>query len=233
MKTLHQPTRLLCYGFLATLFFCCSSDEMFYSDEKNNLSASMKLSENLLNAENPYDKTGRAYRQIYQNYLSIYADSVFTTTEIIYKTGLIATQTADFMEIQEPYSPIEASIIENMLSDQYSTLEHIIRNSSLTPHNQENLIFLVEGIKNQPVSDIYESVIDFENMILLETDITENDRRVLLVISSIIRYSIIDNGDDTDWGNQNTGIIKAALYGVEENNCKAMLMAVVFKIVQS
>jgi hypothetical protein len=63
-----------------------------------------------------------------------------------------------------------------------------------------------------------------------DIQLTTLDKEIMLTSCSIMRYNL-DNGGDTDWSDQNNGIMKSTLVGMQEHTTKAIIMAVVVQVV--
>lgn len=218
MKLHHHLFRsFLILGFV--LFFTsCSSDEIVVSEKNSNLTQRQNLA-------NPFEKTGVVYKQIYDTYWFNSGDSLLSIQQLILEVEKTAAQVPDFLALQHSYTPINTLVIESIVFDQTITVKDYIRDSTLSSYAQQLFISLADALHQNTTSNSLNLIIDFEESIIQDTHLTLLDKEIMLTSCSILRYTL-DNGD-TDWNDDNNGIIKSVLIGMQEHTTKAIIMAVV------
>jgi len=223
MKPLHY---LFCSFLILSfvLFFTsCSSDEIAVSEENGTLTQRQNL-------VNSFDKTGVLYKQLFDASQLIPSDSIFSINQIILEVEKTAAQVPDFVALQNSYTPIDTLVIGSIVFDQAITVKDYIHGSILSPHAQQLFISLTDSLHQNTTGNSLNLIIDFEFRVIQDIQLTTLDKEIMLTSCSIMRYNL-DNGDDTDWNDDNSDIIKATLTGIKENSSKDIIMAVIIRVV--
>src|SRR5690606_10578106 len=222
-----KPLQYLFRSFLIlsfVLFFTsCSSDEIVVSEENGTLTQRQNL-------VNSFEKTGVVYKQIYDTYRFNSGDSLLSIQQIILEVEKTATQVPDFVALQNSYTPIDTLIIGSIVFDQAITVKDYLHDSILSPHAQQLFISLTDSLHQNTTGNSLNLIIDFEFRVMQDIQLTTLDKEIMLTSCSIMRYNL-DNGGDTDWSDQNNGIMKSTLVGMQEHTTKAIIMAVVVQVV--
>lgn len=222
MKLHHHLFRsFLILGFV--LFFTsCSSDEIVVSEENGTLTQRQNL-------VNPFEKIGVVYKQIYDAYQFNSGDSLLSIQQIILEVEKVAAQVPDFVALQNSYTPIDTLVIGSIVFDRAITVKDYIHGSILNPHAQQLFISLTDALHQNTTGNSLNLIIDFEFRVIQDIQLTTLDKEIMLTSCSIMRYNL-DNGDDTDWNDDNSDIIKSVLIGMQEHTTKAIIMAVVVQV---
>lgn len=200
------------------LFFSeCSSDSELYSEKSTYLTGNRNI------IISPYDNNmGKAYDSIYREYRSMYTDTASTSLIIKRIEGI-----AERIVVLEPYLQIEEAAVEDIISRSISLKDYA--DVVLSPEAQIILLDFLGSLDGMSDNDIYAAALDFEE-IILNTSLGQSSTGILLTVASVIKQHT-ENGDD-DWANQGTTITKAILYGSAENSSKAVVMAVVVRLIR-
>lgn len=222
MKLHHHLFRSFLILSFVLFITSCSSDEIVVSEENSTLTQRQNL-------VNPFEKIGVVYKQIYDAYQFNSGDSLLSIQQIILEVEKTATQVPDFVALQHSYTPIDTLVIENIVLDQTITLKDYIHGSILSPHAQQLFISLTDSLHQNTTGNSLNLIIDFEFRVIQDIQLTTLDKEIMLTSCSIMRYNL-DNGDDTDWNDDNSDIIKSVLIGMQEHTTKAIIMAVVVQV---
>ena len=221
---------------ITMLMLSCTAENSDFNENEavNGISALAKTVHNPLpeNAGNPYDITGRLYFDIRNAYSGNSSNS--TLEQIALSVDAIAFENADFMMLRGSVaSNVNIELINEVIYNPKGTLEEIIAASSLSILAQASLtqfIDTVEAIENEEYDDIYSYIISYETVIL-SSNFSEEDSRVLLSTSSIARYELYrkKRPRDRDW-ETSVGNIVAAAGGALDTSALAIKTSVVTDI---
>ncbi len=220
MKTFYPLSKVLFFVVLIVLFSRCS-DEL----ESNFNSSNSLQQKNGITIS--FNNIGEAYNYIYQTYQNEYQDSVVTTELIIQRVENIVLRGVVLGEVKESYPNISNEIIDSLTDDTISLEEYTI--NLLSFEAQSNFIPFLNSLNNKTNQDVYNTVSNFENTVMLSGTYSENDIKVMQTITTIIKAHT-ENGDDDDWSNQGSTVTKAALYGSAESSSKATIMAAIVRL---
>lgn len=218
MKNCFRLAKAL-FCLTPVLFFSgCSSDSELYSEEPV-----FYLTGSKNGVISPYDSMGKAYDSIYREYRNIYNDSIVSTRLIISRVEEIAGRTV----ISEPYLQIEEEAVEDIISGSITPQDYA--NVVLSTEARNLFIPFLNSLDGMSDNDVYIAAFDFESQVLSDVTLNGSDTEILLTAISVMKYHT-ENGDD-DWSDQGTTITKAVLYGSRENSSKAVIMAVVVRLI--
>lgn len=220
MKTSHNLINVLYFSVLILLFSGCSADlDSNYQQSHSQLQKNGIIS--------PIEGIGETYNHIYQTYQNEYTNTDASTELIIERVEEITLRAGILEEVGESYSNITKEII-NSLMDRSIPIEGYAM-SVLNYEAQSVFIPFLNSLTSLSNQDIHKSILDFEDTLTPTTTYNENDVRRMRTVTAIIK-SHLENGDDDDWDNQGTTIIKAALYGSAENHYKALIITVITRL---
>lgn len=162
-------------------------------------------------AGNPYDHIGDAYNTVYDAYETIAIKStdptviVATVESLVDELGMMSNS---------DYIPITAMGIIALKESATTT-------SALTSVVKNQLVELVDQLQilknaNEPYDIACLKIIENENAWQLSTVLTQNEKKILLYTSSVLRYSLYNTSKkkrkDRDW-ELSVGNIMATAYG--------------------
>jgi len=221
MKTSHVLINALYLTVLILLFSGCSADsESDYQQSHSQLQKNGIIS--------PFEAMGETYNHIYQTYQNEYQNTAASTELIIERVENIILRTNTLEEFRESYPSITKEIIDSLM-DRNIPIEGYAM-SVLSYEAQSIFIPFLNSLTSLSNQEIYRSTSDFEDILTQTTTYGENDIRTMLTVTTIIK-SHIENGDDDDWDNQGTTILKTALFGSAENSNKAVVIAVIARLI--
>lgn len=228
--------------FFRFLSFACSAIFVSCSTENNNsqvigdsnpTSANFQSKTGLYpeNDLNIYDIAGQLHNEISESYLA--AGLVSTTTnETILQVEAIANSNIEFKSLLpvEYISPT-ALQVDAILNDPDS----IILNSTLSPKSKLSLTTFLDTLmvyQNLQVdySVVYQFIIDYEASIISDELLSETDRKVILITTSISRYGFYFAAKhrrkprDRDWEILWANIV-AGTDGSKESIAKAIVLS--------
>lgn len=230
MKKISLWVIILSFPILLT---SCSTDEF-----TGEIEPATGLSETVLkkslptpqNIENGYDNVGVLHNHILDIYLS--ANHNHTTIEevndeiqlLVYGFGGILP-----LGVNSINSPV--SQIMDIIDSPEGSLSSIILESHLTNEAKINLMDFINSLlllQDEAYEDKQQFIISYESSVIADTLLNNEDKRVILTTSSLIRYSLYygKNREDKDW-ETSVGNITAAVSGALDNSSVAIHMTLV------
>ncbi|MBA4135341.1 MAG: hypothetical protein C0525_11505 [Flavobacterium sp.] len=215
---------------ILTFFTSCSIDS---NTSKQDATTSMaNRTVNLLpgNIDNPYDEAGWLHNEIFESYYAggNLANSVLG---IANRVEAIAAANTGFNVIKtSTYHPVSPERIEYLLEHKNTCLAEVISASSMTAKAKTSLsnfiISLIAVFDRETNCDVlYKFVADYEKVVLSDSSFTTNDKRIMLITTSIARHSAYlakkrpKKNTDPDWTILVVNIAAAAdgaEYGIAE-----------------
>jgi hypothetical protein len=206
---------------LALLIVSCTPDSIDASDSTNSEINNKKLKktaryvqslnslnpvspENPANPANMYDLAGKLHNDI----LDIYLAGNYhynTLEEINQKIEAIAAENNDFMLSNLGTNlPINLDLVQAIIDNPQAKLDEAIVNSIMTGAAKSSLSGFMDDVllwESNPYEEIYQSIVAYESSVIANAEFNDEDKRIILTTSSIVRYSIyydlIDK--DKDW----------------------------------
>ena len=238
MKNLYSCLIIL------TFFTSCNSDTEALQDGTDNGILHRGINEPLpLITSNPFDNAGRLHDELFESYY----ESVNLPTsipDIISRVETIAGTNTTFIEMKETnYYSVSPDRIQYIVEHKNTCVAEIIASSSLTAAAKVSLSEFINSLivlfptesSGDALSDF---VIKYENAVSANPLFTTNDKKIMLISTSVARHSVCmarkrpKKNTDPDWiifvGN-----IIAGTEGSEESSAKAVTMALVSGIVQN
>jgi hypothetical protein len=187
-----------------------------------------------LTPENPaniYDFAGKLHNDILDVYLA--GNYEYTTiVQISQQVEIIAAANNDLMLLDTGIVlPTNLDLIQEIINNPQAKLDQAIVNSPMTNAAKNSLSDFMNNLllwENQPYEEIYESIISYESDVISNTTFNNEDKRIILTTSSIIRYSIYYDivDKDKDW-DTSTGHRVAGLSGAIDNSSLAIKRSLV------
>jgi len=210
MKNVNFPSLSL---LVVTLLCSCSPEDSTDTLHPNAQDKPIHLKLGTIapgNKSNAYDSAGESYREVLSEYQSgNYAPESLTAIKAIVNE---LTGSPTIMATGDTTDPLLSDII------QYpeTSLSTILLQSELSQNAKDILSDFVAGfevLKAKSFDDIYIEIVSQETTISDLASLTTNDKRVLLTVMSIARYSLSNKCcEDTDW-ETSVGNIVAATAG--------------------
>lgn len=215
-----------------TLLSSCDSEELT-SNHQQQLKKTMSPS---TSSDNPFDAIGILYNVLFDAYAA--SNNRDDTIEgIAVKINELIT---GYSNLEPTTITINAGFtdrVEQILNYPEHSLDIIVSEVGLSVRVKaklNDLIELVSGVTTNDYPEILVDVISYEKGIITDVSLTPEEKEVLLTVSSIVKYSLYDNGDrkDKDW-DLSVGNIVAAAYGAAHSGQDALLMGLTTKIFQN
>ena len=238
MKKLYSCLLIL------TFFTSCTNDSSTLQEDYTNTVANRAINEELpLNSDNPYDIVGQLHDELFETY---YASGNLPSdvSGIINRVESIANSNSTFITVKEAnYPAVTPSRVQYILDHKNTCVADIISNSSMTAAAKLSLTdfinSLIELFPTELNGDVLSDfVIKYENAVIANPEFTTNDKRIMLITTSIARHSTYmarkkpKKNTDPDWiifvGN-----IIAGTEGAEDGSAKAVTMALVTGIAEN
>ncbi|MEE1896995.1 hypothetical protein V1389_01520 [Flavobacterium rakeshii] len=222
-----KSVNLISMCILSIIFLACTNEADKFETNAIRQNTNFKtLVTNPGNKDNPYDIFGQSYR----NGLLLYKAS--SNKPDNYEDLFLLVQ-----ELSEGSLPaIEVQTTQQLLAacmdTPYEVLGQILQNPLLS----QTCITILSGflynynnLANELFGKAYNDIIAIENSTIHSSSLSTEEQRIILVVTSITRYSLYHSCcEDTDW-EKSVGNIIAALAGVLESN----RMAVEYSLITS
>lgn len=224
---------------LSLIIVSCTTDTIDNSEIVDNKVSNQK-SQNLarlvqdLTPENPaniYDFAGKLHNDILDVYLAGNYQHT-TLAQISQQIEAIAAANNDLMLLDIGTNlPIDLNIIQEIVSNSQVKLDQVIVNSTMTSAAKNSLSSFMNNLllwKNQSYEEIYQSILSYESTVISNPVFDNEDKRIILTSSSIIRYSIYYDvvEKDKDW-DTSIGHRVGGLSGALDNSSVAILRSLV------
>ncbi|MEO7978716.1 hypothetical protein [Flavobacterium sp.] len=234
MKNISFPIVIL-----SLLIVSCSTDTIESINSVNTKTSSDKLQNSArlaqdLTPENPanfYDYAGKLHNDILDVYLA--GNYQFSTiAQISQQIEIIAVANYDLTLLNPGTNlPIDLNIIQEIINNPQVKLDQTIVNSAMTSAAKDSLASFMSNVilwENQSYQEIYESIISYELAVIANPVFNNEDKRIILTTSSIVRYSIYYEiiEKDKDW-DTSTGHRVAGLSGAIDNSPLAIKRSLV------
>lgn len=230
--------------FSAFAIVSCSNDDSFTDLGTNE---KMETTTNALkrtvsfdaeNKSNPFDNAGKAYNAILDAYSN--ENSLSNNPEKIAETvESIANSLPEFMALKtsNDLTVVDYETLRGIMDGEYA-FENAMSDSSLSSNAKtvlNNFITDLESqVENQSMATVHAFIMEFENNLPQQTNLSSNDRKIILTTTSIARYVNAEKSDsdpDKIWIHVKNGIT-ATLNGMFQNTAKGVLNATVVTILQ-
>lgn len=187
---------ILCIA-VSFLIISCSAEEENRSEQSRSANTYVSKIESPQNTENPFDQTGSEYYNLLHQYTTVYGYPVSSNNLANHMRYLVANS-------QTTVDAITEESIDLILAAPEAQLMAIIGNSSLSSVVKSNLkVFVTELIKRQEqgYDEIYNFIIAYENTLISDELLKQDERDTILKMTSISRYSLYadDRRKDRDW----------------------------------
>jgi len=180
---------------LTLLIFSCSPDA---PDETENRYHREALAETSVhpasNALNPYEYSGQLFDSLFDAYYDT-PNLPVSTADVIARVNQIADQNSQFISLKTAaYAGPSFQGVTNILSNPNGCAAAFIENSSLSAKGKTGLSDFINHVVPlcNAASDyqtVHDYVIAFEDATLNSVSLTAKDKEVMLITSSISRYS--------------------------------------------
>jgi len=200
----------------AVLCIACSQDigEVVNTTDNNafNLKSAVATVEN---KSNPFDSVGLDYRVLLSSYQSL-DSSPGTVAEISEIVSLLMGEKA---VVSDPAMQV---LLSGILSHPQDSLISIFQDSGLSNDAKTVLSGFVANfytLSLQPFPEAYNEILTIENAVNSSLSIPENDKRVILTVTSLARYSLYHECcEDTDWDTSVGNIVAAIAGAIQDRN---------------
>lgn len=157
------------------------------------------------NAVNPFDGAGKVYNQILEELVNSKSDSRSIEEIAIFTNSLSAELPNQSFSLASRSEEIK-DILDNKLS-----IEQTVLNSALGKYAQRSLLTFINVLDLETklsYGDLYVKIASYESYILANSRFSTNEKEVVLIAVSVIRYSASSKErKDKDW---ETSVTKSA-----------------------
>ena len=244
MKNIHSCTIIIAFFItMATGLVSCSSDNETRNSENINSIFAQRITPLPENEANPYDDAGLLYNELFDTYYTN-GNLGGTVSQIVTQVQTIADTNTSFNLIKgSPYHNVSSTRVQYLLEHPTSCVSNVISASTMSTGGKSSLTTFINQFI--PFLDaegdcdfIYQKVVAYENEVLLNTVLTETDKRIIFTTTSVIRHSAYrarkkpKKNTDPDW-DIFIGNIIASTEGAEYGSAEAATMALVTGIAQN
>jgi hypothetical protein len=224
---------------LSLLIVSCTTDSIDIVESINNKVNNTESEKTArlvqdLTPENPaniYDFAGKLHNDILDVYL---AGNYHHTTlaQISQQIESVAAANNNLLLLDTGINlSVDLNIIQEIINNPQVKLDQAIVNSTMTSAAKDSLSSFMSNVilwNNQSYEEIYESIISYESDVISNPTFNNEDKRIILTTSSIIRYSIYYEivEKDKDW-DTSTGHRVAGLIGAIDNSSLAIKRSLV------
>jgi len=218
---------------LTVLFFTlsCTNDEDYSAPLLvNSALDTSEVSNRAKNISNPFDQTGAEFYAQFTFYISEkgYPSS---NSQIKDQMLLLSTKASKSSLTSKSIITITPEMIALILANPEVKLLEIIDNSSLSNAVKNNLTSFVGDLVNRQNDDydqVYSFIIDYEEDVIDNTILEEDEKDTILKVSSISRYSLYAEARvrDRDWETSVTNRSSTAVF--DKTDRTLITLAVLF-----
>lgn len=228
---------------ILTFFASCAQDEK--ADQEINPAVNNRGGADILPAYNAnlYDNAGQIYDAIFDAYYDGTSRST-NVQSVITEVESIANANSSFAAINiSGYQPLTAERVQYIAGRNVSDVAGIIGASNLSPTAKTSfsnflLSFIALYASENDAVKMYNSTVKYEGSVIASDLFTENDKRVILTTTSIVRHTSYrakkkpKKNTDPDWI-ISVGHVFGAEEGAEEKMAKAIVEGLVTGIVSN
>lgn len=197
------------------------------------LEKTARLVQNLTpeNPANIYDLAGKLHNDILDIYLAgNYQHN--TIAQISQQIEVIVAENNNSTLLNlEIALPTNLDVIQEIINNPQTKLDQTIANSTMTTAAKDSLSRFMADVllwENHSYEEIYASVLSYESAVIANPTFNNEDKRIILTTSSIVRYSIYYSSidKDKDW-DISIGHRVAGLSGAIDNSSVAIIRSLV------
>lgn len=228
---------------ILTFFVSCTQDDI--EEQEINPAISNKGGGDIspMYNANQYDNAGRLYDEIFDAYYDGTSHST-DVQSVIAEVESIANANISFESINDlGYVPLTAERVQYLADRNISDIAGIIGTSDLsatakTSFSNFLLSFVVLYATDIDAVKMYDTIVKYESTVIASNLFTENDKRVILTTTSIVRHTSYrakkkpKKNTDPDWL-ISVGHAFGTEEGAEENMAKAIVEGLVTGIVSN
>jgi hypothetical protein len=219
---------LIPMGILSVMLLACTNE----TDQLNTVASQQNtylktLDNNAGNENNLFDASGQSYR----SGLSLYKEGGHKPNN--YDDILLLVQNLSGGALATTVDSTTQQLLASCMDTPNAALEQVLQSPSL---GQSAVTILYDFFANydllasKPFGKAYSDIIAIENSTLNSAALSDEEQRIIFVVTSITRYSLHHSCcEDTDWG-KSVGNIIAALAGALESNQAAVEYSLITSI---
>ncbi len=219
---------LIPMGIFSVMLLACTNE----TDQLNTVATQKNtylkaLGNNAGNENNPYDALGQSYR----NGLSLYKEGGHKPNN--YENLLLLIQNLSGGASETTVDSTTLQLLASCMNTPDAALKQVLQSPWLSPSAVTILTDFFDSydlLASKPFGKAYSDIIAIENSTLNSPGLSDEEQRIIFVVTSITRYSLHHSCcEDTDWG-KSVGNIIAALAGALESNQAAVEYSLITSI---
>jgi hypothetical protein len=224
---------------LPLLILSCTTDTIENTESINGKVSSKKSEKSGRLVQNPtpenpaniYDLAGKLHNDILDVYLA--GNYQYNTiAQISQQIEAIAAENNDLMLLNLGTNlPINLDVIQEIVNNPQTKLDEAIANSTMTNVAKSSLSSFMDDVllwESNPYEEIYQSIVAYESSVIANAEFNDEDKRIILTTSSIVRYSLyyVKERKDEDW-DSSIGNRVGGLSGAIDNSSSAVKYSLV------
>lgn len=196
----------LCIAFLCFLFSCSTGSDFEISEDLKNETRPIENKISFpLNKANPFDAQGRKYYDAIQLYLKNNKNPN-SSEEITNQLGFISNFYNSNLTHKSSSLVITHEQVLLILSDPSNRLLEVVESCSISTESKAELLVFVQTLiarQNEQYSEIRDFIIAFDDAIIANTQINDDEKESILTVTSISSYALYAEYErkDRDWEN--------------------------------
>lgn len=144
------------------------------------------------NSRNPFDNAGRIHNQLVEEYLRRFPSGHQGINEVATAMQTIANNNADYRGLGE--SPIDARAIEAGAADITNNFRKVVSNAKVSAAAKTEIQSLLDHMftvadGTSGYAEFHRYVLAYEDRAIANRALSEQDKKVVLSLSSVARYS--------------------------------------------
>ncbi len=147
------------------------------------------------NSKNQYDYAGKLHNDILTQVLKTKGTGNLSVNEVCNLVDKFGGSNSEYQELTgSSYETIDSKEVSVLLEDSSSNFDNVINKSSISNNAKNQIISLRNYIlsiekTNDSYSDVYNYIVKFEDSILNNKELSTEDKKNILSLSSTARYS--------------------------------------------
>lgn len=227
---------------ILTFFSSCADDENTSHDISSALLKKGVGDTLPAYSANPYDTVGHLYDELFDAYYNGTPRDT-TASAVISDVEVIANANISFASMDSTYTSLTAENVQYLAARKPADIGDVIDAGTMSTIGKTSfIIFLISYTAlystETAALTMYNSLLKYEDSVLNNSLLGVNDKRIILITTSIVRYSSYrakkkpKKNTDPDWL-ISVGHVLGTEYGAEENEAKAIITGLVTGIVSN
>ncbi|WP_427874050.1 hypothetical protein [Flavobacterium sp. MMS24-S5] len=194
---------LLCIAISFSMFSCTNDQESATELSKDFKHESSFKVTDVANPNNPFDQIGLDYYNHLKNF-ELENGTVKSQSQLLEQLLYLTDRADKKRKTNKSVITITPEMIAVILADPQNKLIELIDNASISISLKSNLTAFVGELvdkQNDDYDDVYNYIIDYEDSVISDSLLVEEEKDTILKVSAISRYSLYAEARkrDRDW----------------------------------